>query len=629
MRKWFAVFGLLFVLAATAYPAFAENRVALVIGENVYRNLPDLQQLHNAVNDARAMKAALEALHFEVDIEENLDRAAFIDKLSDFGARLERDDIAFFFYAGHGVSFNGANYLLPSDIPAPQSTGRDEQDRLADQSIAEMRVLERIRKSGARLAVVVLDACRDNPLKDASDRSIGDQRGLEPPPPVHGVLEIYSAGPGQTALDGDANDANSVFTKAFVDKLRIPGLGLRDLAYKTQAEVYRLAAARGHDQFPVVSSQIISDEDIYLAGRPPAAVVPSPDLAAGARQETFNAAIAADTDVALRDFVEQYPSGQLADIARQRLARLAALTPAPVVTPSPPAPCGGLTSASLSSRVVGVLSRDETCALKRGDVFKECADCPAMVVIPEGSFTMGSPASEPGRENDEGPQHVVRFARAFAVGKFDVTKDEFAAFVREKGYDAGSKCWSYNKDSKWEEVVGHSWRDPGFPQTGSHPVACVNWDDANAHVAWLSKKTNQSYRLLSDSEWEYSARAGKTTAYFWGNAVGKNNANCDGCGSRWDNKQTSPVDSFAPNAFGLHDMHGNVWQWVEDCYRDSYKDAPDDGSPVTSGECSLRALRGGSWDSFPGDLRAAGRDRDDPSDRISRFGFRVARTLLP
>ncbi len=270
------------------------------------------------------------------------------------------------------------------------------------------------------------------------------------------------------------------------------------------------------------------------------------------------------------------------------------------------------TLAPLASRPPGVLSAAEEQALKPKDVFRECVDCPAMVVLPAGTFTMGSPDNEPGRFPDEGPQHDVRIAKPFAVGKFDVTKDEFAAFVRETNYDAGA-----------------DWKNPGFTQTDSDPVVDVSWNDAKAYVAWLSKPTGVTYRLLSESEWEYSARAGTTTAYFWGASVGKNNANCDGCGSRWDDKQTSPAGSFAPNAFGLYDMSGNAWQWVEDCYRDSYQAAPSDGSPMVSGECGQRVLRGGSWDDVPGYLRAANRLRGNPDNRNGITGFRVARTLNP
>ena len=146
--------------------------------------------------------------------------------------------------------------------------------------------------------------------------------------------------------------------------------------------------------------------------------------------------------------------------------------------------------------------------------------------------------------------------------------------------------------------------DSGFGR-GTKPVINVNWDDAQQYVAWFSKMTGQPYRLLTEAEWEYAARAGTTTAYSWGDEIGKGNANCNGCGSKWDNRETSPVGSFKPNAFGLYDMHGNVWQWVQDCYHDNYNGAPTDGSAWTSGDCSRRVLRGGAWGNFPRNLRAA------------------------
>jgi formylglycine-generating enzyme required for sulfatase activity len=148
-------------------------------------------------------------------------------------------------------------------------------------------------------------------------------------------------------------------------------------------------------------------------------------------------------------------------------------------------------------------------------------------------------------------------------------------------------------------------------------------------VAWLSKITGRSYRLLTEAEWEYAARAGTVTAYFWGDEIGEGNANCDGCGSRWDNRETSPVGSFKPNAFGLYDMAGNVWQWVEDCYDDNYDGSPGDGSAWLSGDCSNHVIRGGSWNANPRNLRSASRTRNTTVGRGGDLGFRVGRTLTP
>jgi formylglycine-generating enzyme required for sulfatase activity len=166
-------------------------------------------------------------------------------------------------------------------------------------------------------------------------------------------------------------------------------------------------------------------------------------------------------------------------------------------------------------------------------------------------------------------------------------------------------------------------------RAGPAAVINVTWDEARQYAAWLSRMTGKPYRLLSEAEFEYAARAGTLTAYPWGDEIGKNNANCAGCGSKWDNRQPAPVGSFALNRFGLYDMHGNVFQWVEDCYHDSYKGAPSDGSAWTEVDCTHRVARGGQWDGSPRDLRSASRYNLTPDDRDSVLGFRIARTLTP
>ncbi len=181
MHFWRALFWTTLIYLVAVGPALAEKRVALVIGNDSYANLPEHDQLHNAVNDARAMRKTLLGLGFDVLIGENLDRAKMIEKLSAFAGQLQEGDIAFFFYAGHGVSLGGSNYILPSDIAKPQTSTRDEEERFADLSVPETRIVERITRAGARIAVIALDACRDNPLSPSGYRSIGETRGLSPP----------------------------------------------------------------------------------------------------------------------------------------------------------------------------------------------------------------------------------------------------------------------------------------------------------------------------------------------------------------------------------------------------------------------------------------------------------------
>ena len=241
--------------------------------------------------------------------------------------------------------------------------------------------------------------------------------------------------------------------------------------------------------------------------------------------------------------------------------------------------------------------------------FKDCAtDCPEMVVIPAGSFTMGSPQTEPGHQLTEEPQHIVTIAKSFSASKFEVTFAEWDACA------AHGDCTPNVNDHGWG-------RD-------RQPVINVSWDDARRYVTWLSKITRKTYRLLTEAEYEYAARASTRTAYPWGDEIGTNNANCAGCGSKWDATQTAPVGSFAPNQFGLYDMAGNVWEWVEDCLHQDYSDAPVDGSAwMIGGDCSRHRLRGGSWASVSDEIRSANRGRSATSDRVSIIGFRAARTL--
>jgi formylglycine-generating enzyme required for sulfatase activity len=251
-----------------------------------------------------------------------------------------------------------------------------------------------------------------------------------------------------------------------------------------------------------------------------------------------------------------------------------------------------------------VLTAEQERALKPGDRFQECASCPEMVVVPEGNFMMGSEDLE-----DEQPVHKVMIDKALAIGRFSVTFDEWDGCIAHGG-------------------CTHRPGDNSFGR-GRRPVINVSRNDIRDYVAWLSKLTGNPYRLLSEAEWEYAARAGSSTRYPWGDEIGEGNANCHDCGGHWSAEQTAPVGSFKPNAFGLYDMNGNVWQWVEDCYHTSYQDAPGDGSAWIVGckDKNSRVLRGGSWFDTPFDLRSASRVRWLPEVRGIFGGFRVVRTL--
>ncbi len=293
------------------------------------------------------------------------------------------------------------------------------------------------------------------------------------------------------------------------------------------------------------------------------------------------------------------------------LAMPAGEVPAGYVAPREPPP-------PVQSPVVGsVLDlgvRDDSVMQPSGSAtFQDCPTCPELVVIPAGTFRMGSPASERDRSDGEGPQHRVTLSAPFALGVSEVTFAEWDACVR------GGGCNGYHPD------------DGGWGR-GTRPVINVSWEDAQAYVRWLSRATGATYRLSSESEWEYAARAGTRTARYWGEAAFGQCRYANG----WDDsapcpdghRNTAPVRSYAPNEFGLYDVLGNVWEWTEDCWHDNYVGAPSDGTAWTrGGECGRRVLRGGSWNSNPGDLRSANHNWFGAGARRVIIGFRVARTL--
>ena len=279
---------------------------------------------------------------------------------------------------------------------------------------------------------------------------------------------------------------------------------------------------------------------------------------------------------------------------------------------------------------------------KAGQTFRDCnGSCPEMVVIPPGKFMIGSPASEPGRGTDENPQQQVTIGDRLAAGKYPVTRAEFAEFVKDTGRKLGP-CEHWDGQS-FHVAEGIYWNNVDG-QTDRHPVVCVTWEDARAYVQWLARKTGKSYRLLSEAEWEYAARAGTTGAWYWGDQEADQCRYANGADASAKIKgtaapefvscddhfpRTSPVGSFRPNPFGLYDMAGNAGEWVEDCYHDTYSGAPTDGSAVET--CmpkfhNARVMRGGGWNAIPAWMRSASRDVEEPSQRADSFGFRVART---
>ena len=620
------------------------KRVALVVGINKYDNLPRERQLAKAVNDARAMEAALKAVGFDVIKAEDVGRSAFNQAWQQLLNKLAPGDEVAVFFSGHGVEIEGGNYLVPRDVPA---VGTGEARRLKNESLSFDEMRRDLAAQGPKLSLFILDACRDNPFTDTRGRSIGGAKGLVPVQADYGTFIMFAAGARESALDrlGDTDsDQNSIYTRKLLPLLKQPGLRLPDVAQRVRGEVRQLANTVGHRQSPAYYDE--GADDVCLAGcvKPQHATGPEVNEAAREWAHVDKASVAE-----LETFVRRHGASSEADYARARIENLkqqvaVAASPStrPVAPPKadptkpsipinpnapqqrPAAPTTAdptrpafFTSPTPPTRCDGVEAQvgNEQRCLKPKDTFKDCPDCPEMVVVPAGSFTMGLGLAETGAIFDDFDnlqlargQREVTITRPFAVGRFEVTFAEWDACLAAGG------CRYRPDDQGWG-------RD-------RRPLINVSWDDfTKEYLPWISRTTGKTYRLLSEGEWEYVARAGSQTALTWGNEIGKNCANCEDCGNEWDRKQTAPVGSFQPNAFGLHDVHGNVAEWVEDCATNLTM--PADAAPITRVDCTVRIHRGGNWMSRPTYLRSAHRTNEPSHFAHWLLGFRLARTLGP
>ncbi len=559
------IFIAVLLIACTAKAALAEKRVALVIGNSNYENVA---RLPNPVKDARAIADALARLGFDVTHVDNLGVGPMRKTLAAFEEKASGADWALVYYAGHGMEMDGKNWVVPVDASLAKASD------VADEAIPLDRILERVRPASS-LRIVILDACRNNPFLarmlsgPGGSRSIG--RGLAPIQPQRGEVVFYAARDGHTAMDGDG--AHSPFAEAMLKVIEKPGLELGFFFREVTSEV--LEATAPESQEPFVYGSLPRRQYYFKEpGEPSAEAFPLP---------------------------KDMPPATIT-----RPDHASAILQAPLQLQT----CDGV--------FVSVAQPEARLCIKpgSGQKFRDCPECPEMVIAPSGAFTMGSPENEPERSASEGPQHKVSIAQPFAVGRYAVTFEEWDACA------AGNGCGGYRP------------RDEGWGR-GNRPVINVNLDDAKAYVAWLSKKTGQRYRLLSEAEFEYVVRAATTTPFWWGSSMTPEQANFDGNhiyaggGSKGVYRAaTVPVNYFEPNPWGLYQVHGNVWNWVEDCWRDNYEGAPANGSAWTIAECKQRVLRGGSWQSDPSLLRAARRLLVNlPKGRSSDYGFRVARTL--
>jgi formylglycine-generating enzyme required for sulfatase activity len=549
--------------AAFSLQAAEPPRIALVIGNGAY----DSGALANPVNDAQLLRDTLQGNGFTVTYLANADRGQMVRAIQALGQQLTRAGqagVGVFYFSGHGVqSRDGHNFLLPV-----KGHINVEADLLPEAVDADW-VLKQMEEAGNGLNILVLDACRNNPLP-ATSRSAA--KGLAPMVAPAGSVVAFATRAGSVASDGSGD--HSPYASAMARYMQQPGLELKAMFDAVARNVYDATKNTSVPQIPV-QTYILTPTFYFRA----AAVQSVPATSSTPAFDPRTAELALWQSVeklgtadAYRAYLAQYPKGQFSSVAQLQLA---ALTRPVTASSSSPSPLG---------------------------VFRDCPDCPEMVHIPAGSFLMGSPENEPARESWDGPQHRVRVP-AFSIGKYDVTFDEWDACLAAGG------CTPRPSDQGWGR--------------GRRPVINVNKDDVQQYVSWLSRRTGKTYRLPTEAEWEYAARAGTTTAYYWGDAIEGRHANCAGCGSQWDNKQTSPVGSFSPNPWGLYDMLGNVWQLTQDCWHGNYIDAPTDGSAWTT-KCSSGVYRGGSWANTTY-VRSAARGSVDPSARVEKSGFRLTR----
>jgi formylglycine-generating enzyme required for sulfatase activity len=280
--------------------------------------------------------------------------------------------------------------------------------------------------------------------------------------------------------------------------------------------------------------------------------------------------------------------------------------------------------------------------LAAGMVFRDCVDCPEMVVVPPGNLDTGVPDAEAGPADRDAPPSVEANSGVFALGKFEITRAQFARFAAQSGHAAGGGCYAWN-GKRYTHDAAKDWRNPGFAQTDRDPVVCVNWYDAKAYAEWLSKKTGRRYRLPTEAEWEYAARAGSQESRPWADTESDacRYANVADASARsgvpgtatWkfhecDDRHayTAPAGSYPPNAFGLHDMMGNAWEWTEGCWSQEPAGAPADGRDRPGESCARRVLRGGSWVDSPPFVLYDFRFFIGAEDRDFYAGFRVLRT---
>jgi formylglycine-generating enzyme required for sulfatase activity/uncharacterized caspase-like protein len=561
--------------------------VALVIANGAYPDAP----LANPAVDAGIVADSLRHVGFAVIVKTNVDLEDFEQAMSDFAKASKGADVALFYFAGHGFSV-AADGVQQNLLMTTSSNFQAKSEIGLRQGGEPLDHVEEMIIGNARATLIFIDACRNVPA--LAHRGVGS-RGFAPidPSSFDGAYVVLSTRQGKTAEDGEAGKG-SPFARAVAATLPTAGLRIEDASARIREKV---RAETSGEQVPDVVRSDLPEGGVVLL---PTGGLPSTAVAA------LESAQPADA-----------PAG---GSGSKSIASLEATQPAGLksgVPPSAPAPAAESPAAAAIS--VGpapkIAANDPG-----GEAFKECDECPEMVVVPAGKAVLGSPPGESGRQTFEAAPHVVEIAKPFAVGRYAVTFAQWDACYAEGG-------------------CGHRrLGDLDFGR-GKRPAIFASWSEAQLYVQWLKGKTGQPYRLLSEAEWEYAARGCKSlkcaNAPFWFGAIKPEVAvydsrrSYDGSPKADPRLKTEPVDSGPANPFGLYNMLGNVRQWTQDCWNPAPSAVASNGAPVLSGDCSARATRGGSWADEPAKLRAAARDYESIVEGSERIGFRIARDLEP
>ena len=581
MRQTILILTLIYALAtlwiaATALAA-PDARNALVIGNGAYWHIVNL---NNPANDARDMAAALDDLGFKVTRLINAGHREMGAAVRKFGQQIKGGGVGLFYYAGHGVQVKGRNYLLPVDAVI------DSESDVQFESLDAGRVLGKMADAGNRLNVVILDACRDNPFA-RSFRSA--ERGLARMDAPGGTIIAYATAPGAKAEDGHSR--NGVFTSHLLKHIKTPGLQVEDVLKRVRVDVM---AETGGKQIPWDSSSLT--RDFYFAG----SGVVHEVTPIWPRPEKVYAELVVETNVAE---AVVFLDGQRKGVGSLKIGRIAPGVHRLKVTAEGYEPYEY--PVRLGKGAHRVSAHLEKIDQEPARSFTNSLGM-KFVYIPPGEFLMGSPANEPGRGDNE-PQRRVRLTKGFYLQTTETTQRQ------------------------WESIMGYN--PSNFKNCGRDcPVENVSWDDAQEFIRKLNARDRGGeYRLPTEAEWEYAARAGTRTPFAFGDCLSTGDANYDGdyplegCPKGTDRVKTVGVGGFAPNEWGLYDMHGNVWEWCQDLFG-AYPSG-DEINPAGPGSGSRQVIRGGSWHHFAKNCRSAHRSWFSPGSRSFYLGFRLARSL--